>query len=90
MSALRLKIPWLGLMGREGFEPVYPSLMRGPLIPNELPAQKRKSPAHSEAWCSDRLNAKMATYTKYNAHLFIEKQARYQLFLPLSSHYRDK
>ncbi len=28
----------LYLVGREGFEPVYPSLMRGALIPNELPA----------------------------------------------------
>lgn len=61
MSALRLKIPWLGLVGREGFEPVYPSLMRGPLIPNELPAQKRKSPAFSEAFNSLSTYEAMAT-----------------------------
>lgn len=45
MSAILPKIPWLGLVGREGFEPVYPSLIRGSLIPNELPALKRKSPS---------------------------------------------
>lgn len=32
----------------------------------------------------------MATYTNNNAHLFIEKQARYEHFLQLSSHYRDR
>lgn len=47
MSAILPKIPWLGLVGREGFEPVYPSLMRGPLIPNELPALKCKNPAEA-------------------------------------------
>lgn len=44
MSDLCPKIRWLGLVDREEFEPVYPSLMRVRLIPNGLPALKCKTP----------------------------------------------
>ncbi|AST68356.1 hypothetical protein BFG07_06525 [Kosakonia cowanii] len=40
------------LVGREGFEPVYHSLMREPLIPNELPARNNKGHTSSQPLCN--------------------------------------
>jgi len=54
MSAILPEIPWLGLVGCEGLEPVYPSLMRGPLIPNELPARNNKGHTSSQPLCNSR------------------------------------
>lgn len=52
MSAILPEIPWLGLVGCEGLEPVYPSLMREPLIPNELPARNNKGHTSSQPLCN--------------------------------------
>ncbi len=49
----------------------------------------KKAPHDGEAWHSFMSHTTTATYTIYSAHLFIEKQARYEDFLQFSSHFRD-